>query len=49
LAHILWKKGKYREASQYALMAIQSGGPHVDEFRETYLDIVSSQPALGTK
>jgi hypothetical protein len=44
LAHIFWKNGKYREASIYALMAIQSGGPHVDEFRKTYIDIISKKP-----
>jgi tetratricopeptide (TPR) repeat protein len=44
LAHVLWKKGENREAAWYALMAIHSGGPHVDEFRKTYLDIISSQP-----
>ena len=49
LAQILWKKGKHREAARYALMAIHSGGPHVDEFRKTYLDISSDQPTLELK
>ena len=46
LAHILWNQGKNREAARYALMAIHSGGPHVDEFRKTYLDIISSRPTI---
>jgi len=46
LAHILWKQGKNREAARYALMAIQSGGPHVDEFHKTYLNIISSQSTI---
>jgi hypothetical protein len=46
LAYILWKKGKHREASRYALMAINNGGPYVEDFRKTYNDIISNQPTI---